>query len=60
MTTIEITLHDGTAITAEVESFNSDEMALKLNDPKVLMVSIGDLVVNKNAVKLIAPVDATV
>jgi hypothetical protein len=60
MTTIQITLHDGTAIIAQVETFNSDEMAVRLNDPKLLMVSIGEVVVNKNAVKLIAPANTSV
>lgn len=57
-TTIQISLNDGTIITATNVSYNSTELAAKLNDPKNLMVQIGDIIVNKNAVKLIAPVQS--
>jgi hypothetical protein len=53
---IQISLHDGTAITADVPDYNAAEMAEDLNNPKILMVTVGQIIVNKNAVKLIAPV----
>jgi hypothetical protein len=53
---IQISLHDGTAINADVPNYNAAEMAKDLNDPKILMVTVGQIIVNKNAVKLIAPV----
>ncbi|WP_366160539.1 hypothetical protein ABXS71_16765 [Bacillus infantis] len=53
---IQISLHDGTAISADVQNYNAAEMAKDLNDPKILMVTVGQIIVNKNAVKLIAPV----
>jgi hypothetical protein len=58
MTKIQISLHDGNVITAEVASYNSADLANKLNDPKLLMVQVGDAIINKNAVKLIIPVPA--
>lgn len=58
MQTIQVYLHDGTIFTATVESYNADELATKMNDQRILMISIGDLIVNKNVVKYITPVAA--
>jgi hypothetical protein len=54
--TVQIILHDNTTITAEMVDYNATDLATKLNDPKILMVAIGNIVVNKQSVKLIAPV----
>ena len=54
--TIQIILHDNTTITAEMEDYNATDLAAKLNDQKILMVAIGNIIVNKQSVKLIAPV----
>lgn len=54
--TVQIILHDNTTITAEMTDYNATDLATKLNDPKILMVAIGNIVVNKQSVKLIAPV----
>jgi hypothetical protein len=54
--TIQIFLHDGTTITAEMTDYNATDLATKLNDPKVLMVAVGNIIVNKQSVKLIAPI----
>lgn len=59
MTTISVVLHENKSYTIEVESFVAEEVANKLNDHSLLMVSIGDLVVNKNSIKLITPLTAT-
>jgi NADPH-dependent 7-cyano-7-deazaguanine reductase QueF-like protein len=56
MTMIQVTLNDNTTVTAGVEEYNAADLSTKLNDPKLLMVSIGNVIINKNAVKLIAPV----
>ncbi|MFP7445208.1 hypothetical protein SFC50_16085 [Bacillus infantis] len=53
---IQISLHDGTAINADVPDYNAADMAKDLNDPKILMVTVGQIIVNKNAVKMVAPV----
>ncbi|NUK31053.1 hypothetical protein HT574_13440 [Parageobacillus sp. VR-IP] len=53
---VQIILHDNTTITAEMTDYNATDLAAKLNDPKILMVAIGNIVVNKQSVKLIAPV----
>ena len=54
--TVQVILHDNTTITAEMADYNATDLATKLNDPKILMVAIGDVIVNKQSVKLIAPV----
>lgn len=57
-TTVQISLHDGITINAEITDYNAIDLANKLNDPKVLMVTVGDSIVNKNTVKLITPISA--
>jgi hypothetical protein len=54
--TIQVTLHDGTVITATVENYSAEEITGKINDPKLLAIQIGNAVINKNMIKLIAPV----
>jgi hypothetical protein len=54
--TVQVILHDNTTITAEMTDYNAADLAAKLNDPKILMVAIGNIIVNKQSVKLIAPV----
>lgn len=55
MTTIQVSLHDGTNLTVDVENYNSDTLANQLNDVKYIVVAIGNLIVNKNAIKVISP-----
>jgi small nuclear ribonucleoprotein (snRNP)-like protein len=54
--TIQVVLHDGTTVTAKMENYDAAELSNKLNDQKVLMITAGDIIVNKNVVKYIAPV----
>jgi hypothetical protein len=56
MMTVQLFLHDGTSITAEMADYNAATLAEKLNDPKLMMIAIGNVIVNKQAIKLIAPV----
>jgi hypothetical protein len=58
MTAIQVFLHDGNTIVASVNSYNAEELANKMNDQKILMINVGDMVVNKNVVKYITPVPA--
>jgi hypothetical protein len=53
---VQIFLHDGTSISAEIADYNAAALAEKMNDPKLLMIAVGNVVVNKQAIKLIAPV----
>ncbi|MDF2902414.1 MAG: hypothetical protein K0S25_52 [Bacillus sp. (in: firmicutes)] len=56
MTTIQVYLQDGNTITVQLEGYNAEELAVKMNDQKTFMISLGDLIVNKTIVKYIAPV----
>lgn len=55
---IQISLHDGMTLTAEIDNYNAADLASKLNDQNLLMVAVGDAIINKNTVKLILPVVA--
>lgn len=55
---LQIALHDGTIISGSTESYNAEEMTLKLNDTKLFAGTIGDIVFNKNMLKYIAPTDS--
>lgn len=59
MKKVQISLHDGMVITVDVPDYNAPELASSLNDPKLLMVNIGQVIINKNAVKLIIDVTPT-
>lgn len=52
---ITIYLHNNTSFSAEVANYDAATFAQQLNDPKILMVAIGNVIVNKNTVQLIAP-----
>ena len=52
---VQIILHDNTMITAEIANYDAAVLAEKINDPKLLMIAVGDVVINKQSVKLIAP-----
>ena len=54
--TVQIILHDNTTITAEITNYDAPTLAEKMNDPKLLMVAVGNIIVNKQSVKLIVPV----
>jgi hypothetical protein len=55
---IQITLHDGTTITGNMNNFNAAELATKMNDQKILMITVGDIIVNKNHVESMGLMDA--
>lgn len=55
---VQISLHDGTVMTQEVEVYNAVEIESKMNDPKLLALLVGNVVLNKNIIKYVAPVQA--
>lgn len=59
MTKITISLHDGTVITTDAESYSATDVAANMNDPKVLALHLGEAVLNKNIIKYIVPVPPT-
>jgi hypothetical protein len=52
---ITIYLHDNTIIKADVTNYNAAELSAQFNDQRIMMVSFGNIIVNKNSVKMIAP-----
>jgi len=55
---VTIYLHNGSSFIANVPEYNASTFAGQLNDPKLLMLAVGNVVVNKNTVQLIAPTPA--
>lgn len=55
MQTITIELNDGKIIETTVDTYVSLEMAVLLNNRESTVVAIGDLVLNRNVVKVIRP-----
>lgn len=52
---VTIHLNDNNVLNLETESFDSLEMANKLNDQKIVALSVGNIVLNKNAIMAMAP-----
>jgi len=53
---IQISLADGTTINAFVENYSAVELAEKINNHQLVVVTIGDIIFNKNMIKTIIPV----
>ena len=53
--TVQIFLHDGSVITADINDYNASVLADKLNDQKLLVVTVGNIIINKQVIKMIAP-----
>lgn len=53
--TVQIFLHDGSVITADINDYNASVLADKLNDQKLLVITVGNIIINKQIIKMIAP-----
>ena len=53
--TAQIFLHDGSVITADIKDYNASVLTDKLNDQKLLVITVGDIIINKQVIKMIAP-----
>lgn len=53
---IQISLADGTTIVANIENYNAMELAEQINNQKLTVIVVGDIIFNKNMVKTIIPV----
>jgi len=53
--TVQIFLHDGSVITADINDYNASVLADKLNDQKLLVITVGNIIINKQVIKMIAP-----
>lgn len=54
---IKIYLNNGLTFTADAAEYNGSGFAKAINDPQLQVVSIGDLVISKHAILLVAPAD---
>ena len=45
---IQISLADGTTITANIENYNAVELAEQINNQKLTVIAVGDIIFNKN------------
>lgn len=54
---ITIFLNNGLQFNATVEGYNPSEFTTSMNNPQVTMISIGDMILNKNAVMMIIPTE---
>ncbi|MYL56327.1 hypothetical protein GLW20_02280 [Virgibacillus halodenitrificans] len=56
MVELEITTHSGEADIVKVDSFNADEMAIKINNHDMQVIAIGGNVYSRIDIKNIKPV----
>ncbi len=52
---INVYLHDDSMIEADITNFNAKEYLDYLNNTQILVITLGDVVLNKNMIKLITP-----
>lgn len=52
---VTITLNGGEKINAEVPNFNATEITEKMNDSQITVINVGDIVLGKHSVMMIAP-----
>lgn len=52
--TLIIKLHDGETIEATVTSFDAEALAITLNNRETMAVAIGNVVLNKTAIKVVS------
>lgn len=55
---IKIYLNNGITFTADAAEYNGGKFAEAINNRETQVVSIGDLVISKHAILLVAPADA--
>lgn len=52
---ITIYLNNGMQFTADVEGYDAADFSNKMNNPQMVTISIGNIVVNKHAVMMVVP-----
>lgn len=52
---VTITLNGGKEIVADTPTYNAAEITEKMNDAQITMINIGDVVLGKHSVMMIAP-----
>lgn len=56
MITLNVTTHSGADDTIEVESYDSNDMLIKLNDNSISHIAVGEFIYSRIDVKNIKPV----
>jgi hypothetical protein len=59
MASVEMYLKDGSSYIQDIENFDVTQVTSDFNSQQILMVVIGSMIVNKNAVKMIAPLTSS-
>ena len=54
---ITIYLNNNMQFTADVEEYNASDFTSKMNSPQIVMINIGDIVINKNNIMMVIPSD---
>jgi hypothetical protein len=57
MAEIEIFLKDGSRMSENVKVFDSKLLASQFNSPQLLLIKVGGVYINKNAVRMVLPVN---
>lgn len=57
---VTITLNGGKEISVEAPSYSASEITEKMNDTQVTVINVGDVVLGKHSVMMIAPYEAPV
>ncbi|MBW3113015.1 hypothetical protein KYJ26_14290 [Bacillus sp. MCCB 382] len=53
---VNVYLNDGITVPVFIESYDANDVAVDLNNQKKVVVDLGELIVHRNGVKMIAPV----
>lgn len=57
---VTITLNGGKEITVDTPTYDAAEITKKMNDTQITMINIGEVVLGKHSVMMIAPYEAPV
>lgn len=57
---VTITLNGGKEITVEAPSYNASEITEKMNDTQITVINVGNVILGKHSVMMIAPYEAPV
>lgn len=56
MTAVNFLLYDGNTVPSNMANYNADDLLDKILNPQIMVLNIDGVIVNKNMIKLISPV----
>lgn len=56
---IQVVQHDGSAITVDMIEYDVLSVASILNNQNLIVVAFGDLIINRNSIQMVVPIDMT-